>query len=269
MHPYDRAFRLVLPVAAVAILLTVVAVGWFTQPDRFEKGYAPIQPIPYSHRLHAGTLKIPCQYCHVNATRSRVAGVPSVETCMNCHRVTKTDSPYIQQLTAIYKSGKPMEWKRIHSLPDHVYFDHRPHVNGGIACQTCHGEIQTEERGLPAHVHADGQLPGLPPRPARGPAAGVHDPARPRELLRMPQVGIEPGSRRAGEPEKEMKNPKANQDGRRGFLTGVAAAAASVLLLRLGGRGVATEDRVQPTEPGGEATAPKLPPPKGSVKRRG
>ncbi len=143
MHPYDRAFRLVLPVAAFAVLLTVVAVGWFTQPDRFARGYAPTQPIPYSHRLHAGTLKIPCLYCHVNAARSRVAGVPAVETCMNCHKVTKTDSPAIIELTKIYNSGKPLEWKRIHSLPDHVYFDHRPHVNGGIACQTCHGEVQT------------------------------------------------------------------------------------------------------------------------------
>jgi len=64
---------------------------------------------------------------------------------MNCHRVTKKDSPAIQKLTAIYDSGRPLEWKRIHVLPDHVYFDHRPHVNGGIACQTCHGEIQTME----------------------------------------------------------------------------------------------------------------------------
>jgi len=62
MHPYDRAFRFVLPVAAAAVLLTVVAVGWFTQPDRFELGYSPTQPIPYSHKLHAGTLKIPCLY---------------------------------------------------------------------------------------------------------------------------------------------------------------------------------------------------------------
>ncbi len=145
MNPLDRFARVVLPIAAGAILLTVTAVGWFTQPDRFERGYAPEQPIPYSHKLHAGTLKIPCQYCHLGTTRSRFAGVPAVETCMNCHRVTKTDSPAIQKLTAIYESGKPLEWKRVHSLPDHVYFDHRPHVNAGIACQTCHGEIQTED----------------------------------------------------------------------------------------------------------------------------
>ena len=135
--------RTVLPIGAAAVLLTVTAVGWWTQPDRFARGYAPEQPIPYSHRLHAGTMKIPCQYCHTGTTRSRFAGVPAVETCMNCHRVTKTDSPAIQKLTAIYNSGQPLEWERIHVLPDHVYFDHRPHVNGGIACQTCHGEVQT------------------------------------------------------------------------------------------------------------------------------
>ncbi|HEX7408941.1 MAG TPA: cytochrome c3 family protein [Candidatus Binatia bacterium] len=145
LNRYDLFARRVLPIGAGAILLTVLAVGWVTQPDRFVRGYAPEQPIPYSHRLHAGTMKIPCQYCHTGVSRARHAGIPAVETCMNCHRVTKTDSPAIQKLTAIYESGRPLEWKRIHALPDHVYFDHRPHVNGGIACQTCHGEIQTME----------------------------------------------------------------------------------------------------------------------------
>lgn len=143
MNPYDRFAKGILPLGAVCVLLTVVAVGWFTQPDRFVRGYGPEQPIAYSHALHAGTMKIPCQYCHANATKSRHAGVPPVETCMNCHRVTKTDSPEIQKLTAMFNAGKPLEWRRIHLLPDHVYFDHRPHVNAGIACQTCHGEVQT------------------------------------------------------------------------------------------------------------------------------
>ena len=124
------------------MLLTVLGVGWFTQPDRYARGYAPEQPIPYSHQLHAGTLRIPCLFCHTGATRSRMAGVPAVETCMNCHKVTKVDTESIKKLTAVFNSGEPMKWRRIHSLPDHVYFDHRPHVNGGILCQTCHGEIQ-------------------------------------------------------------------------------------------------------------------------------
>jgi hypothetical protein len=143
MHPYDRAARFLLPVGALAVLCTMLIVGWFVQPDRFARGYAPGQPIPFSHRLHAGTMQIPCLYCHSGANRSRIAGVPAVETCMNCHRVTKLDSPAIRQLTALYQAGKPVQWQRIHHLPDHVFFDHRPHVNAGIACQTCHGEVQT------------------------------------------------------------------------------------------------------------------------------
>jgi hypothetical protein len=143
MHPFDRLFRFVLPPGVVAVLATVICVGWFTQPDRFARGYAPEQPIAFSHQLHAGTLKVPCAYCHSGASRSRVAGVPSVETCMGCHKVTKTDSPEIKKLTAIYESGQPLTWNRIHTLPDHVFFDHRPHVAAGIACQSCHGEVQT------------------------------------------------------------------------------------------------------------------------------
>jgi uncharacterized membrane protein len=135
--------RFILPAGTLAILITVLGVGWYTQPDRFVRGYQPAQPIPYSHQLHPGVLRIPCQYCHAGALKSRLAGIPPVEKCMNCHKVTKTDSPYIKRLAMIYASGEPLQWQRIHSLPDHVYFDHRPHVNAGILCQTCHGEVQT------------------------------------------------------------------------------------------------------------------------------
>ncbi len=135
--------RFILPTGVAAVLVTVFMVGWYTQPDRYVPGYQPLQPIPYSHRLHAGTLKIPCQYCHSGVLKSRVAGIPPVEKCMNCHKVTKTDSPYIKQLAAIYASGQPLDWKRVHRLPDYVFFDHRPHVSAGILCQTCHGEVET------------------------------------------------------------------------------------------------------------------------------
>ena len=91
----------------------------------------------------AGTLKLDCQYCHTGVTKSRAAGVPSLETCMGCHKVTRTDRPAIQQMTKLFNEGGTVAWKRVHTLPDHVFFDHRPHVNGGIACQTCHGEVQT------------------------------------------------------------------------------------------------------------------------------
>ncbi|WLT31921.1 cytochrome c3 family protein [Geothrix sp. PMB-07] len=142
MNHMDRLFRFVLPLGMVALLGTVLTVGWFTQPSRFVKGYEPEQPLPFSHKLHAGTMKIPCLYCHAGADRSRVAGVPDVATCMGCHRVTKTDRPVIQALAKALELNQPIPWKRVHELPDHVFFDHRPHVNAGIACQSCHGEVQ-------------------------------------------------------------------------------------------------------------------------------
>jgi hypothetical protein len=137
--------RFILPAGASAVIITVLAVGWYTQPDRYVRGYAPDQPIPYSHRLHAGTLKIPCLYCHSGALRSRVAGIPAVATCMNCHTVTRTGSALIRKLADVYASGAPLKWARIYALPDHVYFDHRPHVKAGILCQICHGEVQEME----------------------------------------------------------------------------------------------------------------------------
>ena len=143
MHPRDRFWRVVLPIGAAAVLTTMLAVGYATEPDRFARGYAPVQPIAFSHKLHAGDNHIPCLYCHTGAERSRHAGVPAVETCMNCHSVTRTDKPEIQRLTAAFKADRPITWRRVYTLPDHVYFDHRPHVGAGIACQTCHGEVQT------------------------------------------------------------------------------------------------------------------------------
>lgn len=116
-----------------------------TFPNASNQGYAPEQPIPYSHKLHAGDLKMDCRYCHSDVEKSRHASVPSVSVCMNCHSVVKTESPHIQRLKESYESGKPIEWVRVHELPDYVYFPHKRHVAKGLACQTCHGPIQEME----------------------------------------------------------------------------------------------------------------------------
>jgi mono/diheme cytochrome c family protein len=118
-------------------------------------GYQPVQPIKYSHELHAGVMKIDCQYCHSGAYKSKNASIPSLNVCMNCHKVVKTESPEIHKIydalgydpaTTKYDSTKahPIQWVRIHNLPDLVYFNHSQHVKvGKIICQTCHGPIQT------------------------------------------------------------------------------------------------------------------------------
>lgn len=106
-------------------------------------GYAPIQPIPFSHAMHAGVLKLECLYCHSNAEKGAHATIPPLSTCMGCHSVVKVNnSPYIKVLEEHYAANKPIEWVRIHRLPDHSAFSHQWHVAAGVACQTCHGPVQ-------------------------------------------------------------------------------------------------------------------------------
>lgn len=114
------------------------------------KGYKPIQPISFSHKLHAGDLAVDCKYCHFGAEKSRKAGVPPVDVCMNCHKVVRTDSPQIQKVAAACAmdpktgqcTGVSIPWVKVHNLPDFVAFDHSRHVNKGVACQTCHGPVE-------------------------------------------------------------------------------------------------------------------------------
>ncbi|MGY4537588.1 mono/diheme cytochrome c family protein [Mucilaginibacter sp. UYNi724] len=140
------------------VLCGVVGLGsfsWVTMWNtNVHQGYQPVQPIKYSHELHAGAMKIECQYCHTGAFKSKNASIPSLNVCMNCHKSVKTESPEIHKIydalgydpnTAKYDStkAKPMQWVRIHNLPDLAYFNHSQHVKvGAIKCQTCHGQVQ-------------------------------------------------------------------------------------------------------------------------------
>lgn len=115
-------------------------------PSESNQGYYPEQPIPFSHKLHAGQYKMECLYCHSSAEKSSHASVPAVSVCMNCHSVVKTDSPHIQKIREAYEKNQPIEWVRIHELPDHAKFPHKRHVAAGLQCQTCHGPIEQMER---------------------------------------------------------------------------------------------------------------------------
>ncbi|WP_143962269.1 c-type cytochrome [Litoribacter populi] len=117
-----------------------------------QQGYAPKQPIAYSHELHAGQYEIPCQYCHTGVEIGRSANIPSANICMNCHtHIQNVDgqdgmSPEIAKIYAAIENDQPIEWVRVHNLPDLAYFDHSQHVKvGGIECQTCHGPIEEME----------------------------------------------------------------------------------------------------------------------------
>jgi len=111
------------------------------------QGYAPVQPIAFSHRLHAGDRQIPCLYCHFVAERSRHAGIPAANVCMNCHGRLRLASAELQKLKEAVAQNRAIRWVKIHNLPDFVYFDHSQHVAvARLACQRCHGPIETMDR---------------------------------------------------------------------------------------------------------------------------
>ena len=103
-------------------------------------GAAADQPVAYSHRDHLEN-GIQCLYCHTEATRSQLAGIPSVEKCMGCHAVIATESEAVQELAGYWERGEPIPWQRINDQPDFVYFSHQPHISAGMNCETCHGNV--------------------------------------------------------------------------------------------------------------------------------
>ncbi len=134
----------------VLILMTVVAsyfVGLNILDNYFFIEASPVQPINFSHKIHAGDNEIPCLYCHIYANKSIVAGVPSVQRCMGCHEKIRTDSPEIAKLQRYWKRREPIPWVKIHDLPDYIQFPHKRHVKAGVDCQKdCHGPIATQDR---------------------------------------------------------------------------------------------------------------------------
>jgi hypothetical protein len=121
--------------------LAVAGVWYFFSPWYTDVGYRPIQPVPYSHKLHVGELGLDCRYCHASVETSAVANLPPTQTCMNCHATVKRDAATLAPIRDSAQSGRPMRWIRVHELPDYAYFTHRSHVTAGIGCVTCHGRI--------------------------------------------------------------------------------------------------------------------------------
>ena len=113
----------------------------FASPKNLQVGYTPEQPVPYSHRLHAGQLGLDCRYCHANVERSSEAMLPPSQTCMGCHAQVKTTSAKLAPIRDSFANDMPVEWIRVHKLPDHVYFNHSIHVGAGVGCSSCHGRI--------------------------------------------------------------------------------------------------------------------------------
>ena len=178
-RPRDEVRTIVLALALVLVLLSLGSHLSAMRLPGNHQGYSPEQPIAYSHRLHAGELGIDCLYCHFGAERSRHAGIPPAELCMNCHKTVTATFAAVREEDKLAKEEKrkpeilvspelaklyealgldekrerdtakkqtPIQWRQVHKLPDFVYFDHRSHVTAGVACQRCHGPVETMER---------------------------------------------------------------------------------------------------------------------------
>jgi len=118
------------------VLMTINRSGYVTQAN-----VVRVQPVQFSHEHHVGGLGIDCRYCHTSVEDSSFAGIPPTNTCMNCHVQIWANSPYLEPVRESYRTGKPIQWVRVHNLPDFVYFNHSIHVQKGIGCVTCHGRV--------------------------------------------------------------------------------------------------------------------------------
>ncbi len=123
-----------------------------TDPETLNTGYRPLQPVPFSHALHAGELKMDCKYCHISVDKSATSSIPATQTCINCHSprtsegppkysAVHADCPKLLPVRESWRTGESVDWVRIHRLPDFVYFNHSAHVNRGVSCVSCHGRI--------------------------------------------------------------------------------------------------------------------------------
>ena len=110
------------------------------------------QPVHFSHKHHVTGMGIDCRYCHTTVEVSAFAGVPPTETCMTCHSQIWTEAPILEPVRASFRDNKPIEWNRVHDLPDFVYFNHSIHVNQGIGCQSCHGQVDQMPLMKKAHT---------------------------------------------------------------------------------------------------------------------
>jgi hypothetical protein len=129
-----------------ALATAVPAAMWYYWTPKYTKvGYQPSQPIPFSHKIHAGQLGLDCRYCHSFVETAAHSNIPAAQVCMNCHSQVQKDNPKLEPLRQAWATGQPIPWVQIHKTPDFAYFNHSVHINRGVSCVSCHGRIDQME----------------------------------------------------------------------------------------------------------------------------
>jgi hypothetical protein len=146
---FPRSLNL-LPLKIVLCLLILggaVSAGmWYYFTPKYTRvGYEPAQPVPFSHKIHVGQLGMDCRYCHSFVETAAHSNIPATQVCMNCHSHVQKDSPKLAAVRESWQTGRPIEWIQIHKTPDYVYFNHAAHVNRGVSCASCHGDVSEME----------------------------------------------------------------------------------------------------------------------------
>jgi len=136
--------RKIILLLGCSLLLLVLFLYAFYIPPATDIG--PEQPIPFSHRIHAGVKEIQCAYCHPYVARSNHPGLPPVEKCLHCHKYIIIKHPWIQKVHGYYNTQTPTPWKKVNYLAEHVLFNHQRHINSEIECRECHGAVETMDR---------------------------------------------------------------------------------------------------------------------------
>ncbi|MFQ5767146.1 MAG: cytochrome c3 family protein [Acidobacteriota bacterium] len=144
--PWTNRLPGLLLTAGLAAVLAAAG-GYFYYFDAWytDVGYQPLQPIPFSHKLHAGDLQIDCRYCHTSVEVSPQASIPETRICMNCHRLVARKSEKLAPLRESAETGLPIQWIRVHKLPEFAYFNHAVHLRAGVGCRSCHGDVASME----------------------------------------------------------------------------------------------------------------------------
>jgi Cytochrome c7 and related cytochrome c len=128
-------------VLILLVVITLVLVHWLHSSTFNKVGVAVPQPVPFPHNFHVNIVGLNCRYCHESVDKSSFADIPPTQTCMSCHSQVALTNPILAPIRDSYATGKPVQWNRVNSLPDYVYFNHEIHIAKGVGCETCHGRV--------------------------------------------------------------------------------------------------------------------------------